>query len=155
MALSNDPAYKAQMASGVEAIDRSAASRSMLNSGGTLKGLNRFGQNLADQSMDSILNRNNILAGYGLNAAQANATVGTAATGGINNTLLQSTLGRSSAYQQKGQTNSDLYGGLGGAAGELVGGLFGNKGGQYPGYTGGYFGGGNPLTDPNQLAGLF
>lgn len=159
MALADEPGYQFRLGQGVEAIDRSAASRGMLNSGGTAKALTRYGQGIASDEINNIFNRYNTLAGYGLDAARANATVGTSATNATNDALLRSTLGRSSAYQDKGQTNSALYGGIGGAAGQLAGGLFGNggifnKAAMQPPYNTG-INGQNVFTDPNQLAGLF
>lgn len=149
MALANDPGYQFRLGQGVEAIDRSAASQGMLNSGGTLKAQARYGQGLASEELNNIFNRNNVLAGYGLNAAQGNATVGTAGTEGINNALLRATLGRSSAYADKANTNQGLWGGIAGAAQSAVGNILGG-GNSFGGY-----GNASAFTDPNQLQGLW
>lgn len=86
------PGYKFAKDEGVNALDRSAASRGMLNSGRQQKDLLRFGTGLADQTYGSQLQRLLGLNQQGMGAT--GAQVGTAGTG------LQGELGtRQSAYQ--------------------------------------------------------
>lgn len=52
-----DPGYAFRMAEGMKALDRSAAARGGLLSGATLKGAQRFGQDLASQEYQNAFNR--------------------------------------------------------------------------------------------------
>lgn len=54
-----DPGYDFRMSEGLKAIDRSAAARGGLNSGATLKALNRFGQDFASNEYANVYNRFN------------------------------------------------------------------------------------------------
>jgi len=57
------------MQQGQQAIDNNAATHGLLNSGATLKALQGFGQNTAQQYYGNYLSNLNSLAGNGLNAA--------------------------------------------------------------------------------------
>ena len=52
-----DPGYAFRMSEGMKALDRSAASRGGLLSGATLRGAQRFGQDLASQEYQNAFNR--------------------------------------------------------------------------------------------------
>jgi hypothetical protein len=97
-------AYQFQRDQGIEAIDRSAASRGMLFSGQTQKDLSRFNQGLASQEYGTYLNRLAGLAeaGQGAAARQAGYTMQTGNS--MNNALAG----------QLGYTNQAL-GGIGNA----------------------------------------
>lgn len=91
------PGYQFAMDEGVNALDRSAAARGMLNSGRASKDLLRFGTGLADSTYGNQLMRLMGLNQQGMGAT--GAQVGTVGTG------LQGQLGtRQSAYQ--GQMNA-------------------------------------------------
>lgn len=94
-----DPGYQFNLSQGVNAIDRSAASRGMLNSGAQLKALDRFGQGVADQSYGNYLQR---LLGLG--------SQGLGATGAQANLLTQGSQGNLGAQLNAGQMQ---YGGAG------------------------------------------
>lgn len=53
----NDPAYQFQMGQGQQAIERSAAAKGTLLTGGTLKALQRYGQGLASTYNDKYYGR--------------------------------------------------------------------------------------------------
>ena len=83
-----DPGYAFRMSEGMKALERGAAARGGLLSGGTLKGAQRFGQDLASQEYQNAYNRyvgnqatqRNALAGltgFAPTAAQAMGTAGT------------------------------------------------------------------------------
>src|ERR1051325_7591872 len=55
-AFQNNPAYRAQLQMGVDALDRGAAARGMLQSGNTLAAEQQYGQNLANQGYNQYLN---------------------------------------------------------------------------------------------------
>jgi hypothetical protein len=52
-----DPGYAFRMSEGMKALDRSAASRGGLLSGATLRGAQRYGQDLASQEYQNAFNR--------------------------------------------------------------------------------------------------
>lgn len=54
-----DPGYAFRMAEGQKALERSAAARGGLNSGGTLKALSRYGQDFASNEYSNAYNRFN------------------------------------------------------------------------------------------------
>ncbi len=56
--LENDPGYQFRLAQGSQAIQRQAAQRGTLKSGGTLKDLTAFGQGLASDEYNNLFNRN-------------------------------------------------------------------------------------------------
>jgi hypothetical protein len=52
-----DPGYNFRMAEGIKALERSAAARGLLQSGGTLKGIQQYGQNLASSEYENAFSR--------------------------------------------------------------------------------------------------
>ena len=52
-----DPGYKFRMSEGLKALERSAAARGLLQSGGTLKDITRFGQDAASQEYQNAFER--------------------------------------------------------------------------------------------------
>ena len=52
-----DPSYQFRQSEGIKALERSAAARGNLMSGSTLKGVQRFGQDLASQEYQNAFNR--------------------------------------------------------------------------------------------------
>lgn len=56
--LAADPGYQFRLEQGLGAIQNSAAAKGILNSGGTLKDLQNYGQNLASQEYGNVFNRN-------------------------------------------------------------------------------------------------
>jgi hypothetical protein len=52
-----DPGYNFRLAEGMKALERSAAARGLLQSGGTLKGIQQYGQNLASDEYQNAFQR--------------------------------------------------------------------------------------------------
>jgi hypothetical protein len=52
-----DPGYNFRMAEGLKGLERSASARGLLQSGGTLKGIQQYGQNLASAEYDNAFSR--------------------------------------------------------------------------------------------------
>jgi len=73
------PGYAYQKAQGVTAIDQGAASKGMLNSGGTIQAEQTLGTNLANQSFQQYYNNLNGLSSTGLTAATGEAGTDTSA----------------------------------------------------------------------------
>lgn len=71
-----DPGYAFRMAEGMKALERSAAARGGLLSGGTLKATQRFGQDLASQEYQNAFNRYQTERNAQLNPLQSLAGVG-------------------------------------------------------------------------------
>lgn len=72
-ALQNSPGYQFRLGEGLKALERSAAARGTLLTGGTLKGLTRFGQEFASNEYDKRYNQEMDLARLGFGAAGASA----------------------------------------------------------------------------------
>jgi hypothetical protein len=94
-----DPGYAFRLSEGIKALDRSAASRGGLLSGATLKGAQRYGQDLGSQEYQNAFNRYPIERNAQLNPLQSLAGVGQTAT----NTL-------TGAAGQMGQNLATGYG---------------------------------------------
>jgi hypothetical protein len=73
-ALEGDPGYQARLAAGMEAVQKSAAAKGDLLTGGTLKDLTQFGQTFGSNEFQNVFNRNLSAAQLGLGATEnANA----------------------------------------------------------------------------------
>jgi len=94
-----DPGYAFRLSEGMKALDRTAAARGGLLSGATLKGAQRYGQDLGSQEYQNAFNRYHIERNAQLNPLQSLAGVGQTAT----NTL-------TGAAGQMGQNLATGYG---------------------------------------------
>lgn len=99
--------YKSQLQAGSNAITGNAAARGLLNSGGTAKALDTFGQNLGAQSFNNYLGQLNTQAGMGQTSLGQVAQAGT--TGGGNAANNQQS-GTSSGFNQLGSAIGGLFG---------------------------------------------
>jgi len=97
-----DPGYAFRLSEGMKALDRTAAARGGLLSGATLKGAQRYGQDLGSQEYQNAFNRYQIERNAQLNPLQSLAGVGQTAT----NTL-------TGAAGQMGQNLATGYGNIG------------------------------------------
>lgn len=98
--LTEDPGYAFRMSEGLKALDRSAAARGGLLSGGQLKGIQRFGQDLASQEYQNAYNRaltkyNTTAALAGVGQTATNQLAGAAGNLGTNLANLQYGAGQS------------------------------------------------------------
>jgi hypothetical protein len=94
-----DPGYAFRLSEGMKSLDRTAAARGGLLSGATLKGAQRYGQDLASQEYQNAFNRYQVERNAQLNPLQSLAGVGQTAT----NTL-------TGAAGQMGQNLATGYG---------------------------------------------
>jgi hypothetical protein len=132
-----DPGYAFRMSEGMKGLERSAAARGGLLSGATMKGIQRFGQDLASQEYSNAFNRYQTnraarlnplqsLAGVGQTSAQQVGAAGQNMAAGIGNALGAYGQGASEALGAAGQARASGYMGT---ANALTGAL-----GQYMNY---------------------
>jgi len=84
-----DPGYAFRLSEGMKALDRTAAARGGLLSGATLKGAQRYGEDLASQEYTNAFNRYQTERNAQLNPLQSLAGVGQTATGALTNAAQQ------------------------------------------------------------------
>lgn len=75
-----DPGYAFRQSEGMKALERSAAARGSLMSGSTLKGIQRYGQDLASQEYTNAFNRYQVNRSNQLNPLQSLMGAGQSAT---------------------------------------------------------------------------
>ncbi len=75
------PGYDFRLQEGINAIDKSAAARGSLMSGGITRELTRYGQGVASNEFNSYANRLASMAGIGQSATNATGQIGSAAAG--------------------------------------------------------------------------
>jgi hypothetical protein len=123
-----DPGYEFRMQEGLRALERSAAARGNLNSGSTLRGVTRFGQDLASQEYQNAFNRYQVNRSNQLNplqslmgAGQTSANTLTGAAGQLGQGLAQSAVaqGNARASGYINQANA-LSGALSGASNQYM-----------------------------------
>jgi hypothetical protein len=117
-----DPGYAFRMSEGMKALERSAAARGGLLSGATLRGTQRFGQDLASQEYQNAFNRFQAERAGTLNPFQALA--GTAQSGA-------NVLG-----QQAGQMGTNISNALGSYGSAAQSNIIGSGNAQASGYMG-------------------
>jgi hypothetical protein len=104
-----DPGYSFRMSEGMKGLERSAAARGGLLSGATLKGIQRFGQDLGSQEYMNAFNRYQTeraarlqplqsLAGVGQTTAQQIGQAGMQSAQSIGDTLTSGAAARASGY---------------------------------------------------------
>jgi hypothetical protein len=104
-----DPGYGFRMSEGMKALERSAAARGGLLSGATLKGIQRFGQDLGSQEYQNAFNRYQTeraarlqplqsLAGVGQTTAQQLGQAGQTMAANVGESLTSGAAARASGY---------------------------------------------------------
>ena len=121
------PGYDWRMTEGTKAIERSAASRGLLRSGGTLKAIQRYGEGLASSEYENYANRLASLAGVGQSATGSTSAAGQAASAGIQAAYGAAGNAQANAFTNAGNARASSYQNIGNA----VGGLAGNVAGAY------------------------
>jgi hypothetical protein len=125
-----DPGYAFRQAEGMKALERSAAARGNLLSGSTLKGVQRFGQDLASQEYQNAFNRfqteraarlNPLQSLMGSGQSAANVMTGAAGQMGQNEASNIYNAGQARASGYIGQANAlnTALGQIGGIASSL------------------------------------
>ena len=134
-----DPGTAFRMSEGVKALDRSAASRGGLLSGATLKGVQRYGQDLGSQEYQNAFNRyttgfnadtgernalfNRIsgVAGTGQAATNSVDAQGAATASNIGNAYMTDAANQGNAGMAAAGMRNSAYGGAANALGRLYG----------------------------------
>lgn len=122
-----DPGYQFRLSEGMKALDRSAAARGGLLSGGTLKGIQRYGQDMASQEFTNAFNRYQAERMGTLNPYQAMAGQGQSTATTIGNMGMNYANQAGEAYQ--GAANARASGYVGQA--NALTGAIGNISNQY------------------------
>ena len=127
-----DPGYGFRMSEGMKALERSAARRGGLLSGATLKGIQRFGQDLASQEYENAFNRYQTERAARLNPLQSLAGVGQTTANQLGAAGRNYGASVGDLYTQQGETAANAllasqrargsaYGQLGSALGGFLG----------------------------------
>ena len=114
-----DPGYAFRMSEGMKAVERSAAARGGLLSGTTLKGVQRFGQDLASQEYTNAFNRYQTERAARINPLQAILGQGQTAVNAMGGNIGGAAQGMAGTYGQMGQAYGQLGQNLGAAYGNL------------------------------------
>lgn len=114
-----DPGYGFRMSEGMKALERSAAARGGLLSGATLKGIERFGQNLASEEYLNAFNRYQTNRANQLNPLQSLYGSGQTSANALTSAAGQTGAGLANTYMGMGQGvgNALLAGGAARASG--------------------------------------
>jgi hypothetical protein len=121
-----DPGYAFRLSEGQKALDRQAAARGGLISGGALKAAQRYGQEMGSQEYTNAFNRYQTERNARLNPLQSLAGVGQTATNQLGAAGQNYATNAGNAYGAAGQAQASGYMGMANAA---AGGL-----GQYMNY---------------------
>jgi len=104
-----DPGYAFRQAEGMKALERSAAARGNLMSGSTLKGIQRFGQDLASQEYQNAFNRYQVERSARLNPLQSLMGSGQSATNVMTGAAGQMGQNEASNLYNAGQARASGY----------------------------------------------
>lgn len=138
-----DPGYAFRLSEGQKALERSAAARGGLLSGGTGKALQRFGQEMGSQEYLNAFNRYQTeraarlnplqsLTGMAQTTANTLGSAGQNMAGNIGNAYMQQGVNQGNALLAGNQARSSAYGDVAKLYGQTnpnFGGLFGGGGG--------------------------
>lgn len=162
-----DPGYGFRMSEGMKALERSAAARGGLLSGSTLKGIQRFGQDLASTEYTNAFNRYQINRNNQLNPLLSIMGAGQNATNTLTNAAGAAGANEIAAITNAGNARASGYVGVGNAISQGLGSIAGYYANQpltnaMIGYynrgaagsnaaTGGAFGGGGGMINQGYI----
>jgi hypothetical protein len=104
-----DPGYAFRQSEGMKALERSAAARGNLLSGSTMKGIQRFGQDLASQEYQNAFNRYQVERSARLNPLQSLMGSGQSATNVMTSAAGQMGQNEASNLYNAGQARASGY----------------------------------------------
>lgn len=106
----SDPSYAFRVGQGAQALDRSAAARGGVFSGGQAKALTRYGQDMASTEFANDFARNNQLAGIGMQGAQGISTANANLATNMQNSFFNAANGSQTARTAKGDATAAQWG---------------------------------------------
>jgi hypothetical protein len=151
-----DPGYAFRQSEGLKALDRSASARGGLLSGGALKGIQRFGQDLASQEYGNAFNRYQTNRSNQLNPLQSLMGAGQTATNTLTTASMQQGQNSATNAYNAGQARASGYVGQANALSGALSGV-GNAAQGYAqnkmlsSYLGGIGGGGGYIPTSTML----
>ena len=151
-----DPGYAFRQSEGLKALDRSASARGGLLSGGALKGIQRFGQDLASQEYGNAFNRYQTNRSNQLNPLQSLMGAGQTATNTLTTASMQQGQNSATNAYNAGQARASGYVGSANALSGALSGV-GNAAQGYAqnkmlsSYLGGIGGGGGYIPTSTML----
>lgn len=117
----NSPDYIFARDQGIQGLDRSAAARGSLYSGGQSADLAKFASGLATQNLNNYYNRLTGLASLGQGSATSLGSIGTGNAAQQGNFNLAGAGAVGQGLYDSGNANSNLVGSLAGVAGQYLG----------------------------------
>jgi hypothetical protein len=108
------PGYQFRLDEGLRGVQNSAAAKGILQSGGTLKGIDKYSQNFAANDFNDQFNREMAVASGGQQATQAGVQAGSNSANSIADLLTQAGNAKASGYI--GSANACWCSGCGHAA---------------------------------------
>ncbi|MUV13594.1 hypothetical protein [Noviluteimonas gilva] len=111
----NSPDYKFRFDQGMQGLDRSAAARGGLYSGGHTADTIQYGQGMAAQGMNDYWAKLAGQAGQGYQAVANVGQMGQQGANAVGNAIMQNGANRASSYAQQGQNWQQTAGALGNA----------------------------------------
>ena len=127
-----DPGYAFRISEGMKALERSAAARGGLLSGATMKGIQRYGQDMASQEYMNAFNRYQVerearlnplqsLAGVGQTTANALAAGGQGFAGNVNQLAMTNMTNQGNLALTSGNIRASQYNTAGRAIDDVLG----------------------------------
>ena len=116
-----DPGYQFRLKEGMQGLERSAAARGGLLSGSTLKGIQRYGQDMASQEYTNAFNRYQAERSGTLNPYQSLAGVGQSTANTLSNMGMNYANQAGEAYQGAANARASGYVGQANAIGNAIG----------------------------------
>lgn len=117
----SDPGYAFRLSEGNKALDRSAAARGGLISGGALRAAQRYGQDMGSQEFTNAYNRYQTNRSNQLNPLQSMAGMGQTTAAQLGNAGQNYATNAGNAYGAAGQAAASGYMGAANAIGQGVG----------------------------------
>jgi hypothetical protein len=118
-----DPGYQFRLKEGMQGLERSAAARGGLLSGGTLKGIQRYGQDMASQEYTNAFNRYQAERTGTLNPFQAMAGQGQSTANTLTNLGMNYANQAGEAYMGAGNARASGYVGQANAINQGISGI--------------------------------
>jgi hypothetical protein len=106
------PGYDFRLSEGLRGVENSAAARGLLQSGGTLKGIDKYAEGLAAQDYNDQFNRMMSVASGGQQAATSSVQAGQNYASGASNTLGNIGQAKASGYAGVSQAAQGTLGNL-------------------------------------------